>query len=820
MNYALLVGVNEYDSPKVSNLKGPVNDVALIKEYLEQTDQDWSIQSLVSEGTPPTRQHIIKYFREFLGQAKVGEIALFYFSGHGALERSPESFISHQQDEFHETIVPSDYQQGDYLLADKEIQVLIREVKAKGPDMVVIFDCCHSGSGIRFEPEEVFTPRQLPKEKQSRPLESFLEGVQAEPQEPVEAYFLAGSSPRQLSIEKPIGLFEPRPTYGVFTRSLIDVLKQAKVRGGISYHELMSAVRLKVAYYLPNGHPQTPQLEITGDLSSQALFLNHAVEASPMTHLVSWHDRSQQWMIQLGAVHGISGEGRYRLLTKTSEGEIEELGTVQIQALGIYQSPLTLPQKVQDLLYKSQYYQAIEISAPRKKLPIYDPQGLLSPANFPQANSLSPKVLIEEQVFTQEWISHHLQASPDKQGTRYQINLDSEGIHLRYTENEEPLAGSPWSLPPRNNPHDPVDKAGIQALSAILRRVNKWETLRHLEGEWFFRLDMPQLVFESQGRSTESTLVTLDWEPNQNINFALKAQSSSSLPYYVHTLYLSRHYQIFTLPHDVLKVESGEAAKEIYSSKLGIIPSSSGQYPAQVFNVFQVLFSQDPLPNLGLDEKQPLQKALETTRYDFDPRSGFTFRAEADKYPQWFTATLVTKILYTQAYVGSSPISLATYGLQISSHPQFRAGVSFASSAEHLQASTEDRYLRLLAESKGVSVLEWGNSGLLTQLEMHHIEQAKSLTQKPLKLILKRNVPPDFRLWAVTLPAKIPTTPGPIPVLGEWEPIGDGQYQLQLGSIPPNPDDGRLEPGHSLKIVTLMLPPEADEAEKVSRWFV
>ena len=39
-----------------------------------------------------TRQAVVDAFRGHLGQAKKGDVALFYYSGHGSQEQAPEEF--------------------------------------------------------------------------------------------------------------------------------------------------------------------------------------------------------------------------------------------------------------------------------------------------------------------------------------------------------------------------------------------------------------------------------------------------------------------------------------------------------------------------------------------------------------------------------------------------------------------------------------------------------------------------------------------------------------------------------------------------------
>ena len=97
-----------------------------------------------------TRQGIIDAWRSHLGQAGPGDVALFYYSGHGSQENAPPEFWDFEPDRQNETLVCYDSRSSDgWVLADKELAQLISEVAANGPHFTVILDCCHSGSGTR-----------------------------------------------------------------------------------------------------------------------------------------------------------------------------------------------------------------------------------------------------------------------------------------------------------------------------------------------------------------------------------------------------------------------------------------------------------------------------------------------------------------------------------------------------------------------------------------------------------------------------------------------------------------------------------------------
>src|SRR5207253_1764991 len=101
-----------------------------------------------------TRQAVIDGFRAHLGRARAGDVVLFYYSGHGSQEGAPPEFWRFEPDRLDETLVCWDSRMpGRFDLADKELAQLIAEVAEPGPHVLVVLDCCHSGSGTRAAPQ-------------------------------------------------------------------------------------------------------------------------------------------------------------------------------------------------------------------------------------------------------------------------------------------------------------------------------------------------------------------------------------------------------------------------------------------------------------------------------------------------------------------------------------------------------------------------------------------------------------------------------------------------------------------------------------------
>jgi hypothetical protein len=103
--YALLVGIDEYVSP-VPPLRGCVNDIMAIKEYLEgrisKDGYKLHLRTLLNQDA--TRQAIIEGFQQHLCQASSEDVAFFCYAGHGSQEQAPEEFWVLEPDRLNERL--------------------------------------------------------------------------------------------------------------------------------------------------------------------------------------------------------------------------------------------------------------------------------------------------------------------------------------------------------------------------------------------------------------------------------------------------------------------------------------------------------------------------------------------------------------------------------------------------------------------------------------------------------------------------------------------------------------------------------------------
>jgi hypothetical protein len=152
---ALIIGIDTYAPPEgvtpendggrvdFRDLDGCKNDAQAVKQLISlYSFPETNIRELYDRQA--TRDAILAQINNLLDQSKRGDIAFFYYAGHGSQMRNTRSGELDQRDE---SMVPSNtWQKGVSDIRDKELSALFNKFIDKGVKLTVIFDCCHSGS--------------------------------------------------------------------------------------------------------------------------------------------------------------------------------------------------------------------------------------------------------------------------------------------------------------------------------------------------------------------------------------------------------------------------------------------------------------------------------------------------------------------------------------------------------------------------------------------------------------------------------------------------------------------------------------------------
>jgi hypothetical protein len=452
--YALLVGINAYPDPK-HRLSGCINDVERMREYLVGRCDGSAFQlALVDPLTDvkATRQAVIDAFRDHLGQAKKGDVALFYFSGHGSQERAPREFWHLEPDKLDETLVCYDSRSGDpgcYDLADKELAYLIEQVARDETHVIVILDCCHSGSGTRDIGLQKSAVRRVETDLRERPLGSYLMTVsEAEQLERGSGsgggsgwsaagrhILLAACAETEEAVEYeaigPDGRIEPR---GVFSYFLGEALRSAT--GPMTYRDLHARTNAQVRAEVRG---QSPQIETIHPEDLDGLVFDGAIR--PSTPYFTLAHGDEGWLLDGGAVHGlppVSPDEPILLdvfpFTATDQ-DLDDAGKSAAQvSITALRSTRSLVEVVGDRqLDEGQPYKAVIAALPLPRItveiePHQGPGAALAHAALERANQGKPSLYVRE-------------VRPEVDGTpaRFLLRVEDAGYIITSPENYRPF---------------------------------------------------------------------------------------------------------------------------------------------------------------------------------------------------------------------------------------------------------------------------------------------------------------------------------------------------------------------------------------------
>ncbi|QFT61026.1 Caspase domain protein (plasmid) [Sulfitobacter sp. THAF37] len=254
-SYALLVGVSDYEeSTGIADLRGPANDVALLRDTLAKRGKFKTI--ILADGIDgsarPTRAAILDAFARLATQAGPGDFVFVHMSGHGTQQPDDDG---DESDGLDEVFLPADTQRAaadsreiPNAIRDEELGSAVATLRAKGADVWFVLDSCHSGSGLRAATQDVATryvdPATLGVDATATALDpaktATLEGPGDEdlPGKYL-AFYAAQSSELAREIQIDPNAASDNGWYGLFTSRLAARLSQD---GAVSYRQLFQAV--------------------------------------------------------------------------------------------------------------------------------------------------------------------------------------------------------------------------------------------------------------------------------------------------------------------------------------------------------------------------------------------------------------------------------------------------------------------------------------------------------------------------------------------------------------------------------------------------
>ena len=324
--HALLVGCTRYDSlPATSQLRGPANDVVLMRELLTRrfhfpAERIATLAEAGPAANRPTRDHIEREFRRLAREAGPGDQVVILLSGHGSQQPDePPNPADPEPDGLDEIFLPADIGRWDLragnvknAIVDDEIGAWLAAIRARGASLWVVIDACHSGTMFRGDGREQLrrvAPEDLvPAEALAQARERARGTPTVDPggEAPFGAAardglaVISASRSDEPAVEKPLPDDDPKAEskpYGLLTFALARVLD--KPTSPLTYRDLLARIHQQYAAWDRNF--PTPTLE--GD--ADRYVLGDDARVGPAAFLLS-RGADGAWRIDGGRLHGLT----------------------------------------------------------------------------------------------------------------------------------------------------------------------------------------------------------------------------------------------------------------------------------------------------------------------------------------------------------------------------------------------------------------------------------------------------------------------------------------------------------------------------------
>lgn len=344
-NHAVLVGVSDYEFDGIGDLKGPPNDVRMMRDVLQEKGVPAENITAIADGIEgaqrPTRAVIMQALNDLVDRLDPAEedFVTIYLSGHGT--RQPD-YDNDEGDGLDELFLPIDVAPWDgaegteervvNAIVDDEIGEVVARLRAKNALVWVIMDSCHSGSGTRLASTEVRARRvrssDLGLTTDATVTIEEQNDFAATPAEASDkggfvAFFAAQAFQQAVEVAMPAEENDSgaKQWYGLFTSHLWKRLKSDRT---LSFAQLFEAVKFDMERYQANsGGAQWPALEGEHDVLER-FPLESGTSAGR-----SWR-LSDSSTLNAGRLHGLRDGAVLAVYRDPAARDEDEIGHIQI----------------------------------------------------------------------------------------------------------------------------------------------------------------------------------------------------------------------------------------------------------------------------------------------------------------------------------------------------------------------------------------------------------------------------------------------------------------------------------------------------------
>ncbi len=735
--YALMVGINNYHpSSNVAPLYGCKNDIVNFHAFLkDHYSNNYTINTKTLFDEAASYQNIVDHFGEqFLLQANKEDTVLFYYSGHGAQERTAQEFLPYSPTGKEETIVCYDSRTLKGLdLADKELRVLLHRIGQQCPNIIVIMDCCHSGTATRSaNNRQGMRTRQAYFRDKARPYSTYLNGF-------YEDNYPNGENINELSTphillaacDKRQKALELASNNGLFSSQLLRVLKADRHQ---SYSDLFSKTRIAMREIVEEQHPQ---FDIIGNFNPNRLFLATETTASKNRRSV-YFSSNGNWEVEAGALHGLAVNANAPILYHIYDDH-QQIGTAKVRSVGIQTSQLEL---IDVQANPSKTYQGELLSLPAAGIPFL--------VQADEAGEARLKAALEH------YQPLHFELVNYGKGIPYQLVISESKVILKDTAQSLILR----TIKGGN------DAKVFTDLFAYMEHIAEWEKAKLLRNDKS-KIDPSQIdfIFECDGKTylnDEIELSTfLDGADFQAVPFSMKVVNNSPHDLYCSLYYCSENFAIYFLNDELLP-----SKKEVIIYDNDTLNLDDGKTIAH--NFFQLIVSSEQISEfLLVEEELPIGETKVYPRkrnmaglaeLSLAGEKGLGSRMKKQKklVNEWCTFQKNITLKGRQNAVNPDQvIQLEDNTLQILPHPSFQANVSTSKEASNTRNINSIAMITRLIEDQDVELLSLGRQTRSTQersnlLELSEIKNEADLKENPLHIQLNTELQADETILPIT----------------------------------------------------------------------
>ena len=776
--YALLVGVDAYP-PGVRALRGCVNDVGRYRDFLTGHFDPARLAIEVLTDAAASRANVIDGFRRHLAQAGPDDAVLFQFSGHGARSPAAPEFREFAPDGYEEGLLCHDSRQpGQFDLADKELAVLIAEVARRSPQITVILDACHSGSGTRSADEiggavaRFSDPAPYKREIGQYIGGHYLRQLQAGAISiPASRHILlAGCERRQTAKE--------RGGAGIFTSTLLEVLE--KTGPAISYADLFVQARAAVR---KRAADQDPQFETIGDFNARSGFLGSSVAQSSRRFRAVHDDRG--WQVNCGAVHGASTDPAravgFALYAEGAPADAPPHGTATTTVVGANTSDLAVGFAV-PAGTEAMAAEMTSLPAPPLMIGFAGPDAHRAALAAALAADLSAGAALVAA------------GDPADYGIAVAVTPHGDALMVSHRETGRAIEGVMFDAARPD--------AGTDDLVRIIKHIAQWQRGLALHNA-AARMD-PALLdvayVEQRGDGTsishppgeavlEYRRVGGAW---QDVRGKLKVRNRTGQELNVALVYFSPEFQIFPVCNVQVPVADPAAPEGGWMTVMGDQPGEVFRLDdgvMQTIDSFKLIVSTERIDDFLL-----ACDALQIGRVAGSDRGGFVAAKPPDqqiaKIPfqnEWFTVTMQLKLVRRMDVIGTSDTKLADGAITIKAHPAITADAALTTAAASTRSAGDPDFFRAFAGGE-MAMIDFaaGTRGAgANVLELTGIEGAQTLAAHPLEIVVNLALADNETITVLTHDGEF------VRMGGDSERQADGTTLIRVDRIPPPAGDTR-----------------------------